>query len=585
MFKPKTVLQAVGLAKLQEENHEALSKKQRIGASKVVAQISGQAKQPIGTTTPIVKKLTQAEMKERRDRGLCYNCDERYTPGHRCKRQQIFMLDLEQDGSDGEELVEPEQQISGESEEPQISVHALSGSTSHQTMRIRGYIKRQPIIILIDSGSTHNFLDPGMAKRPTCEVQKSQPLKVVVADGGKVTSMAECKGLKWVMQGTIFQTDVKLLPLGGCDLVLGIQWLATLGPAVWDFSRLRMEFTLQGRKHTLRGGKERLVKMVGSQRMNHILKKGNMATMAQLFTTTTSHDDTMLDKEMEELLSELSDVFNEPSGLPPPRAKDHRIPLRTSTSPVNVRPYRYPYVQKNEIERLMKEMLEAGIVWPSTSPFSSPIILVRKKDGLWRVSVDPTKISSMTSWPKPKTLKALRGFLGLTGYYGRFVKNYGKISKPLTEMLKKDSFKWSAEAEKAFEDLKTAVTSIPVLALPDFSKPFMVECDASGVGIGGALAQNGRPIAFTCRALSSRHRGLSTYEKELMAVVHAVTKWRQYLVGRRFQICTDHLSLKFLLEQRVMTLLQQKWLAKLLGYDYEIIYWRGKENLAADALS
>ncbi|XP_077224918.1 uncharacterized protein LOC143858163 [Tasmannia lanceolata] len=346
-----------------------------------------------------MKKLTHDEMKARRDRGLCYNCDERYTPGHRCKRQQIFMLDLEEDGSDGEELVEPEQQISGESEEPQISVHALSGSTSHQTMRIRGYIKRQPIIILIDSGSTHNFLDPGTAKRTACEVQKSQPLKVVVADGGKVTSVAECKGLKWVMQGTIFQADVKLLPLGGCDLVLGIQWLATLGPVVWDFARLRMEFTLEGRKHTLRGGKERPVKMVGSQRMNHILKKGNMATMAQLFTTTASHElkkgnmatmaqlftttvsheDAMLDKEMEELLSEFSDVFNEPSG-------PFRDPITGG----------YPYVQKNEIERLMKEMLEAGIVRSSTSPFSSPVILVRKKDGSWRMCVDYCALNKVT---------------------------------------------------------------------------------------------------------------------------------------------------------------------------------------------
>ncbi|KAK8921716.1 hypothetical protein KSP39_PZI020354 [Platanthera zijinensis] len=201
------------------------------------------------------------------------------------------------------------------------------------------------------------------------------------------------------------------------------------------------------------------------------------------------------------------------------------------------------------------------------------------------VQADPKKIPSMVDWPPPMTVRALRGFLGLTGYYRRFVKDYDKIARPLTQLLQKDAFHWSSEAEVAFQSLKAAMTTTPVLALPDFSKTFVVEADASGIGIGAVLIQEGRPLAYFSKALAPRTLGLSTYEKEMLAILHAVALWRPYLLGRHFQIRTDHQSLKHFLEQRLASPLQQKWLTKLLGYDYEIVYKQGKENVVADALS
>ncbi|CAJ2658505.1 unnamed protein product [Trifolium pratense] len=338
-------------------------------------------------------------------------------------------------------------------------------------------------------------------------------------------------------------------------------------------------------------------------------------------------------RELEQLLSMCAGVFQEPKGLPPKRLKEHEIALKDGHEAVNVRPYRYPHHHKNEIEKQVKEMLATGIIRPSTSSFSSPVILVKKKDGSWRieswqehvmhleqvllilqkhglvankkkcqfgqqsieylghlingtgVAVDPNKVVSVTNWPIPKNVKGVRGFLGLTGYYRKFIRNYGKIAKPLTELTKKDAFVWSDEAYKAFESLKKSLTTAPVLALPDFSKEFIIECDASGGGIGAILMQSKRPIAYFSKALGVRNLAKSAYEKELMAVVLAIQHWRPYLIGRKFTVSTDQKSLKQLLQQRMVTADQQNWAAKLLGYDFEIVYKPGKLNKGADALS
>lgn len=201
------------------------------------------------------------------------------------------------------------------------------------------------------------------------------------------------------------------------------------------------------------------------------------------------------------------------------------------------------------------------------------------------ISTDPNKIKAVAEWPKPENLKQLRGFLGLAGYYRRFVKGFGTIARPLTALTKKEVFSWSTEAQDAFKELKKALCEAPVLALPQFDKPFLVETDASESGIGAVLMQEGHPLAYISRHLKGKQLHLSIYEKELLAVVFAVQKWRHYLITRHFVIKTDQKSLKYLLEQRLNTPIQQQWLPKLLEFDYEIQYRQGKDNVAADALS
>ena len=439
-----------------------------------------------------------------------------------------------------------------------------------------------------------------------------------------------------------------LLPLRGCELVFGVQWLSTLGTILWNFQELRMQFEHEGKKVVLRGthqselawmsGKQmsKMVSQIGDYQLPVVCYMGS-ASLNLMQCPDVVDDDSKA--QLEPLLEEFADVFEMPKELPPHRKFDHKIPLNSKDVSVNVRPYRYPPAQKDTIEAMIKELLESGVIRPSNSPFSSPIVMVKKKDGSWRmcidyrqlnkqtvkdkfpipvieelidelqgaqvfskldlrsgyhqirmcdedvyktafksheghyeflvmpfgltnapstfqalmnsvfqlflrkftlvffddilvyspsmtehlthlrmvlqvmrqntlfakrskcvfgtkqveylghvisaqgVATDPSKIQAMKEWPVPANLKQLRGFLGLTGYYRRFIKGYASISQPLTILLKKNAFQWSPQAQLAFEELKQAMIESPVLALPNFNEEFIIETDASGFGI------------------------------------------------------------------------------------------------------
>eukprot|EP00253_Pinus_taeda_P022721 PITA_22721 len=323
--------------------------------------------------------------------------------------------------------------------------------------------------------------------------------------------------------------------------------------------------------------------------MKKLLKKEQRGVIAQLCSLDVSTLESSISPDLQKVLNNHSKVFETPKGLPPICDHDHAIHLIPGSVPPSIRPYRYPYVQKSEIEHMVAERLEAGIIQPSQSSFSAPVVLVHKKDGSWcmcpdyrepnkltikdkfpipvidelldelhgsiyftkldlrsgyhqiimktkdilkttfrtheghyeflvipfgltnapstfqecykywrknnlyakrskcffgvqeveylghivsheGVKVDPSKIKAIKEWKIPTSIKPLRGFLGLTGYYRKFVKNYGRIAAPLTTLLKKDAFSWTPEATKAFEHLKEAMCQAPVLATPNFTK-------------------------------------------------------------------------------------------------------------------
>jgi hypothetical protein len=141
------------------------------------------------------------------------------------------------------------------------------------------------------------------------------------------------------------------------------------------------------------------------------------------------------------------------------------------------------------------------------------------------VATDPKKIEAVKAWPLPQNITQLRGFLGLAGYYRRFVKNFGLICRPLHDLLKKDSFKWTNSQTVTFEQLKTSLITAPVMALPDFHEPFTLETDASGTGLGAVLMQQGKPIACFSKTLGTKAASLSTYDKEALAILEALKRW------------------------------------------------------------
>jgi len=171
--------------------------------------------------------------------------------------------------------------------------------------------------------------------------------------------------------------------------------------------------------------------------------------------------------------------------------------------------------------------------------------------------METTKLQAVLNWSLPTSLKQLRRFLGMTGYYRRFVKSYATIAVPLTDLLKKDSFKWSASTTNAINQLKEAMTLAPVLAIPNFKEPFMLDTNVLGIGIGAVLSQVEHPIAYFSKKLSSRMQKQSAYIREFYVITQALAKFQHYLLGHKFIIRTDQKSLKKLLEQRLQTPKQQ----------------------------
>ncbi|PNX92555.1 retrotransposon-related protein, partial [Trifolium pratense] len=695
-----------------------------------------------------VRSIPNDEVEERRAKGLCFKCGGKFHPTlHKCPERSMRVLILgegEEVNEDGEIVCLKATEIEGDEEEIEAEcklLGVLGSMGEYHTMKICGKIAGIEVVVLIDSGASHNFISPDVTTALGLPVTPTIAKSIKLGDGHRVFSQGTCEGVQIALGSESFEVDALVLDLGGLDVVLGVSWLSTLGKVVMDWKDLSMQFIHEGRTISLQAQS----KMQDKQScLNSFLEDKHRGGSDEWWWT--NHVDVAVEqatgqKEMAKLLSQFSEVFKETISLPPERSQVHQIKLIPEHGPVNVRPYRYPHHQKEEIEKQVTELLAAGVIRPSMSSFSSPVILVKKKDGSWRmcvdyralnkatipdkypipivdelldelfgatvfskidlkagyhqirvhhddihktafrthnghyeylvmpfglmnapatfqatmndifrpylrhfvlvffddilvysksekehlghlkvvlavlkshcfvanqnkckfgctqvdylghvisgegVAVDPDKIKCVLEWPEPKNVKGVRGFLGLTGYYRKFIKDYGKIAKPLTELTKKNNFKWGPEAMSAFNRLKKIMTTPPVLVLPNFDIPFEVECDAAGRGIGAVLMQQKQPIAFFSKALSEGNLTKSVYEKELMALVLAIQHWRHYLLGKSFVVYTDHKSLKHFLQQRVTSPDQQCWLAKLLGYQFEVKYKPGLENKAADALS
>ena len=202
------------------------------------------------------------------------------------------------------------------------------------------------------------------------------------------------------------------------------------------------------------------------------------------------------------------------------------------------------------------------------------------------IAVDPEKVKAVKEWPVPRTVTEIRSFLGLAGYYRKFIKDFSKIARALTNLTKKDvPYVWTEDCQQAFDILKERLTEAPTLTIPDQTGGFEVYCDASGKGLGCVLHQHGRVVAYASRQLKNHEQNYPTHDLELATVIFALKIWRHFLLGEQVKMFTDHKSLKYIFTQKELNMRQRRWLELMADYDIDLQYHPGKVNVVPDALS
>nr|AEV42261.1 hypothetical protein [Beta vulgaris] len=585
---------------------------------------------PIARPYGEIRRLSEKELQHKRERGLCFRCDDKWSVGHRCKKELSVLLSCKEDEEieygELENAPQPEipnTHIAETFVNPEISLNSVMGFSNPKTLKLRGTIYGEAVIVMIDPGATHNFVSIHTVERLNIPVSHAKGFEVSLGTGQEVRGTGECLAVPLMVQG-VMENFLPPPPLGNSDVIMGIQWLEKLGTMVTNWKTHGNRSGIIRPSHSAFSSPVLLVKKKdGSWRFCVDYRALNNVTVPDKYPIPVI--DELLDElqgstvfSKLDLKSGYHQILMKKEDVQKTAFRTHEghyeflvMPFGLTNAPATFqavmndvfRPYLRKFVlvffddilvysmgMTQHVEHLKKvlEVLAQNELFANKKKcefgkqevaYLGHIISARG------VAMDNSKASAMLEWPQPQTLRELRGFLGLTGYYRRFVKGYATIASPLTQQLKKDAFQWSKEATTAFQLLKEALTTAPVLALPNFELPFVIEANASGYGLGVVLLQQGHPIAYFSKVLGVRARAKSIYEKELMAVVLAVLKWRHYLLGRHFVIHSDQQSLKHLLSQREIGPEYQKWVGKLFGYDFEIKYKTGASNRVADGLS
>ncbi|XP_068649033.1 uncharacterized protein [Aristolochia californica] len=273
-------------------------------------------------------------MEHRKAKGLCFNCDEQYVQGHICKR--LFSVVL---WEDCEDILPEEDIVETEQEGQEISLHAMTGLHSSNTMQVQAQLHHLQLLALVDSGNTHNFISQPAVEQLGLVIHQQTGLSVSVANWAKIASVGISTATHFDIEGHSFIADFLVIPLEGFDLAL------------------TMTFTEDKPQITLHGTQEPV----------------SCALQAIQVQSTDNY-------KLSQLLTDFDDIFHEPTALLPIRHYDHLIRLKMGTELVVVQPYRYLHLPKDEIERQCQNMLTQGIIQPSRSPFLAPVLLVRKHD-------------------------------------------------------------------------------------------------------------------------------------------------------------------------------------------------------------
>ena len=280
-----------------------------------------------------------------------------------------------------------------------LSLSAVTGGVSAKAFQLRAWIQGREVLMLVDSGSSNSFVDAQLAKSLSGVQSLPKSGRVRVADGGELICTAAVPSCAWYSQGHEFFTDLKVLTLGNYDAILGMDWLEEHSPMVVEWRARFIEIPTPAGPLRLTGqdASSTRCESINFVQLQGLCSQGSVSHIIHLCVVAPDAETTTpIPDCIQKVIEEFPDIFAEPTGLPPRRACDHRIPVIPGAQPVNVRPYRHKPELKSEIEKQVEELLRSGIIQRSTSPFSSPVILVKKKDGTWRLCIDYRHLNALT---------------------------------------------------------------------------------------------------------------------------------------------------------------------------------------------
>ncbi|GJR89810.1 putative reverse transcriptase domain-containing protein [Tanacetum coccineum] len=480
--------------------------------------------------------------------------------------------------------------------------------------------------ILFDTGADRSFISTAFSSliniAPT---PLENSYDVELADGKIVGIDTIIRGCTLNFLDHPFHIDLMPVELVSFDVIIGMDWLRRCHAViVCDEKLVRVPYgneTLTFCGNESSNERESRLAVISYSKAQEYMAKGCQVFLAQI--SAKEEEDKSEGKQIKDvpIIRDFPEVFPEDlPGLHLARPMEFQIDLILGAVPVARAPYRLAPSAMKELSKQLQELSDKGFIRPSSSPWGAPVLFVKKKDGSFRICidyhelnkltvkncyplpriddlfdqlqgskgihVDPAKIESIKDWASPKTPMEIRQFLGLAGYYRRFIEGFSKIAKSMTKLTQKGiKFDWGEKEENAFQLIKQKLCSAPILALPEGSEDFVVYCDASHKGLGVVLMQREKVIAYASRQLKVHEKNYTTHDLELGSVVFALKIWRHYLYGTKCIVFTDHKSLQHILDQKELNMRQRRWLELLSDYDCDIRYHPGKANVVADALS
>lgn len=344
--------------------------------------------------------LSPSELDELMGLKLCFQYKTKWFRGHVCANLELHILTI-MEGVEIEVLPDYDDEEVAEHEEqsPQlmeISLNAYFGIESPTTTKLRGKIGKYTVVVLLDSGATHNFVIPQLVAKVGLALNKNSNLQIILGTGVTVSGVGICTDGKLALQHLDFTLDFISLELGKVDVVLGMQWLRTLGECEVNWLMQEWSFIYNGKREMLVGELDLHRPATSFSLITNDDGQWAVPRESWLHSVAATPKPLKVSAYVEKVRDEFVFVFSQPQGIPPVRGREHAIFLKPGTTTINVRPYRYPQAHKDAMTKMVTEMLAKGLIRASRSSFSSPVLLAKKQDKSWRFCVDYRALNQST---------------------------------------------------------------------------------------------------------------------------------------------------------------------------------------------